>query len=172
VADRERPRRPACGFLARCIACKWGVFGWANKASKIDVYQRAWGQRQFYSQQAQKGVLMGDRSEDFRSTRNFIVSVFENVCIGIALTPPAVIAIVGLIDGHPVFLAGLTFVVTVFLVGGTLTLVSVADYMEEAVRILQRIEKTELRPITDEVHRIEGELPHALRDVRAGMDER
>lgn len=102
---------------------------------------------------------MADRSKDFRSTRNFIVSVFENVCIVIALIPPAVIAMVSLVDGHPVFLAGLTFVVTVFLVGSTLTLVSVVDYMEEAVRILQRIEKTELRPITDDVHRIEGELP-------------
>jgi hypothetical protein len=97
--------------------------------------------------------------------RRLIVSTFETVCIALVLIPTGLIVLVTPFMARPfagVIVAGLTFIVTAFLAGGALTLVSIADSTQELVKILQRIEKTELHAIADDVHRIEG----AGRDAR------
>jgi hypothetical protein len=99
--------------------------------------------------------------------RVLIVSIFEGVCIAFVIIPTliALIAFAAVSAEHPFsgfILPALTFLVTAFLAGGALTLVTIAHNTGEIVRVLQQIEKTELRTIADEVLRMEG----AQRDAR------
>jgi hypothetical protein len=59
-------------------------------------------------------------------------------------------------------IAGAIFLMTIFLAGGALTLVSIMENTHEIARMLQRMEDKELRSIANDVHRMEG----AERDAR------
>jgi hypothetical protein len=94
---------------------------------------------------------------DLWSCRDLIVSTFEKVCIAFVLIPTAIailVALVGLFGQRPlagIILAVLTFLVTAFLAGGALTLVSIAENTREVIRILQMMEKAELGPTADNI---------------------
>jgi hypothetical protein len=93
------------------------------------------------------------------SVRRLIVSTFETVCIALVLIPTGLAVLALGFGERPLagfVVAGLTFIVTAFLAGGALTLVSIANNTQALVQIFQRMEKTELRAIADDVHRIEG----------------
>ena len=114
---------------------------------------------------------------DFRASfRTSIVSAFEQICIAIVIIPTglavlaAVMAALGDVpvgasreDTVPVALliAGAIFLITIFLAGGALTLVSIMENTREIARMLQRMEEKELRSIADDIHRMRNET-HAI----------
>jgi len=115
---------------------------------------------------------------DFRASfRTSIVSAFEQICIAIVVIPTGLAVLAALMAAFgdvPVgasredtvlvalLIAGAIFLMTIFLAGGALTLVSIMENTHEIARMLQRMEDKELRSIADDVHRMEG----AERDAR------
>jgi len=112
----------------------------------------------FFAFVAIMGVLIGltvglvRRSKD---VRGFIVSTYKWACLAFVLMPnvlvAAALALAGRGLGHTLIFAALTFLVTAFIAGGALSLVSIAENTREAVEILQRMEQTELLPIATDV---------------------
>jgi hypothetical protein len=103
--------------------------------------------------------------KNLQGVRGRIVDTFEEVCIALVVIPTGIVALAGLLTlvsgavslGFTLLVSAvLTFLVTAFLAGGALTLVSIADNTREIVQMLQRMEKTELAPIAVDLHRLEG----------------
>lgn len=109
--------------------------------------------------------------------RQLIVSNFGAVCVALVVVPTAIFLLAALHAGlvarniaaceFNTIAAVLIFIVTSFLSGGALTLVRIGNDMRQVVRILQHIERAQIIPIADDVHRIErierdvGSIRHA-----------
>ena len=101
---------------------------------------------------------MTGRSAGVRGIRSIIISTFDTICIVLVVVPTALAALATInLKDENAFILGILFtvaifIVTAFLAGGGLTLVSIADNTEDMVRALRQMETAELRPIADDVH--------------------
>lgn len=78
-----------------------------------------------------------------RRMRDFIVSTFEMVCLVIVVLPTVFCLFIALISEEPIRLiifAAIIFVVSAFLAGGALTVISIAENTSETVRLLKQID--------------------------------
>jgi hypothetical protein len=127
----------------------------------------------FLSQKAdsQPRVRPGGGSPFQRTLRTLIVSTFEGICIALVVLPTILVLLAALavaVENGPeaaetmLSVAVVTFLASAFLAGGALTLVTISDNTAEIVRVLHEIEKTQLRSIAEDVHRMEA----SARDVR------
>jgi hypothetical protein len=101
---------------------------------------------------------------DKQRMRDLIVSTFEMVCLVIVVLPAALVLLGAVMTGNlfgGIILAALIFVVSAFLAGGALTLISIAENTSETVRVLKQVD-SELQSISKGVERIEK----AWRDSR------
>lgn len=99
------------------------------------------------------------REGHFRRT---IVSAFEGICLLVVLIPTVFLGLAtahAVLNGRdPTYLFLMTigiFLVSVFISGGALTLLTIAHNTEAICRILQVTRELELHQIATDVHRIE-----------------
>ncbi len=96
------------------------------------------------------------------SVRAFVISTFEYMCIAFVVIPTAVIIIVFALGAKEqtdiiigLLIAALTFLISAFFAGGLLTLLSIAHSAADICRVLRRLERVELKPIAEDVHRMQ-----------------
>ncbi len=99
---------------------------------------------------------------DDESVRAFVISTFEYMCIAFVVIPTALIIIVFALGAKEqtdviigLLIAALTFLVLAFFAGGALTLLSIAHSAADICRVLRRLERVELRPSAEDVHRMQ-----------------